>query len=59
MGIMQVSSSVHIASICMPFRVGSPAIVRMVWSAPSAFLVDSDICFFIDFLWFIISPRYL
>ena len=41
MGIMQVSISFHIVSICMPFRVGSPAIVRMVWSAPSAFLFSS------------------
>ena len=59
MEIMQVSISFHIVSICMPFRVRSPAIVRMVLSAPSAFLLDSDIWFFIDVLWFIISPRYL
>ena len=40
MGIMQVSISFHIVPVCMPFRVGSPAIVRMVWSAPSAFLFE-------------------
>ena len=38
MWIMQVSISFHIVSICIPLRVGSPAImVRMVWSAPLLF----------------------
>ena len=39
MGIMQVPISLHMVSICMPFRVGSHTIVRMVWSTHSVFFL--------------------
>ena len=49
MGVMQVSSSFHIVSICIPLNSGSPAIVSMVWSAPSAFILASSIWFLVFF----------
>ena len=43
MGMIHVSINFHIVSICIPFRIGSPAIVNMVCSAPSTFLLASSI----------------
>ena len=50
MGMIHVSINFHIVSICIPLRIGSPAIGSMVCSAPSAFLLASSIWFLVVFM---------
>ena len=58
-GIIYVSSIVHIVSIWIPLKLSSPAINRVVWRAASAFLSISCIWLLMFLLLLNVSPRYL